>query len=252
MYRVLLGNKRDNVIRKIKKSWTAKLMLAGCCVFVYRVFGGMVELHDKMIFLIPMMGVLLLNLLYMPIRLVKKKQVRHGMGKIFLIGAGCVALYKISVTGLTFSTSILKDIEVGVIILLLVAGTMLTLRKSVTVHSQAGRIHKRDFAHMNGWEFERWCAVWLRNKGFLNVQVTSGSGDFGVDVIAEKNGIRYGIQCKRYEGNVGWHAVEEALAGARYYQCDKSVVMTNSTFTRQAREGAAKVGVLLWDRNCIL
>lgn len=252
MYRVLLGNKRDNVIRKIKKSWTAKLMLAGCCIFVYRVFGGMVELHDKTIFLIPVMGVLILNLLYVPIRLVKKKQVQHGMGKIFLIGAGGVALCKISATGLTFSTSILKDIEVGVIILLLlVVGTMLALRKSMTVHSQAGRIHKRDFAHMNGWEFEQWSGEWLRKHGFYNIKVTSGSGDYGADVLCEKAGVTYAVQCKLYSGKVPYRAVEEVICAREYYKCDRAMIFTNSELTAQANEAAKKLGVVVYDGNVI-
>lgn len=251
MYRVLLGNKRDNVIRKIKKSWTAKLMLAGCCVFVYKIFERMVEMPDKMIFLIPVMGVLLLNLLYVPIRLVKKKQVRHCMGKIFLIGAGCVALYKISVTGLTFSTSILEDIEVGAIILLLVAGTMFALRKSMTVHSQAGRSHKRDFEHMNGWEFEQWSGEWLRKHGFYNIKVTSGSGDYGADVLCEKAGVTYAVQCKLYSGKVPYRAVEEVICAREYYKCDRAMIFTNSELTAQANEAAKKLGVIVYDRNVI-
>lgn len=80
-----------------------------------------------------------------------------------------------------------------------------------------------------------------------NLKSTEGSGDFGIDVIAEKAGVRYGIQCKKYSGTVGWHAVEEAKAGAEYWECQRAVVLTNSNFSRQALEGAAKIGVELWD-----
>lgn len=100
---------------------------------------------------------------------------------------------------------------------------------------------------MDGWEFEEYCASILRKNGFSHVEVTRGSGDFGIDVIAEKAGVRYGIQCKKYSGTVGWHAVEEAKAGAEYWECQRAVVLTNSNFSRQALEGAAKIGVELWD-----
>ena len=41
---------------------------------------------------------------------------------------------------------------------------------------------------MEGHEFEYFCADLLRDKGFLDVEVTRGSGDFGVDILAEKDG----------------------------------------------------------------
>ena len=106
---------------------------------------------------------------------------------------------------------------------------------------------EKKIEHMDGWEFEEYCASILRKNGFSHVEVTRGSGDFGIDVIAEKAGVRYGIQCKKYSGTVGWHAVEEAKAGAEYWECQRAVVLTNSNFSRQALEGAAKIGVELWD-----
>ena len=50
-----------------------------------------------------------------------------------------------------------------------------------------------DFSTMSGWDFERYCADCLLKKGFTKAEVTSGSGDHGVDIIAEQNGIRFGI-----------------------------------------------------------
>ncbi len=48
---------------------------------------------------------------------------------------------------------------------------------------------------------------------FKSVEVTRGSGDYGVDVLAEKEGVTYAVQCKRYDGPVGVKAVQEAYAG---------------------------------------
>lgn len=39
---------------------------------------------------------------------------------------------------------------------------------------------------MDGHEFEYFCAELLKENGFVNVEVTQASGDFGVDVLAEK------------------------------------------------------------------
>lgn len=51
---------------------------------------------------------------------------------------------------------------------------------------------------MDGFQFEYRCAELLRNRGFHKVSVTQSIGDQGIDVIAYKNGEKYGIQCKYY------------------------------------------------------
>ena len=56
---------------------------------------------------------------------------------------------------------------------------------------------------MEGHDFEYWCADLLRKNGYENVEVTPGSGDQGIDVLAEKDGIKYAIQCKCYSKDLG-------------------------------------------------
>ena len=51
---------------------------------------------------------------------------------------------------------------------------------------------------MDGLQFEHRCAELLRYRGFHKVTVTKGSGDQGIDILAQKNGLKYGIQCKYY------------------------------------------------------
>ena len=90
---------------------------------------------------------------------------------------------------------------------------------------------------MEGHEFEYFCADLLRDKGFLDVEVTRGSGDFGVDILAEKDGVTYAVQCKCYN------------AGRDYYDRMVGVVMTNQYFTSAAVDAAKKLKILLWDRG---
>lgn len=103
-----------------------------------------------------------------------------------------------------------------------------------------------DFSSMSGWDFERYCADCLLKKGFTKAEVTSGSGDHGVDIIAEQNGIRFGIQCKLYQGQIPNKAVQEAYTGASYYDCDVAVIMSNSELTKQAQAEAKKLRVKFW------
>ena len=100
---------------------------------------------------------------------------------------------------------------------------------------------------LTGGEFEQYVALVLADNGFKHVQVTKGSGDQGADVLAERNGISYAIQCKNYEGSVGNYAVQEAYAAAQFYRCDRAAVICPWEFTRGAKELAEATGVTLWD-----
>lgn len=102
---------------------------------------------------------------------------------------------------------------------------------------------------MEGHEFEFYCADLLRDRGFSEVEVTSGSRDFGVDILAEKDGVTYAIQCKCYTTPVGVSAVQEVYAGRDYYDCMVGVVLTNQYFTEPAVDMAKKLQILLWDRG---
>ena len=102
---------------------------------------------------------------------------------------------------------------------------------------------------MTGEQFEHFCASLLRANGFRNVKVTQTSGDYGIDVLAQKGMDSYAIQCKRYTSPVGNHAVQEAFSGAAYYGNRTPVVMTNQEFTAAAVETAERIGVRLWGRS---
>lgn len=107
----------------------------------------------------------------------------------------------------------------------------------------------QNYDNMNGHEFEQYSADILRKNGFSNVYVTKGSGDFGIDILASKDGWKYAIQCKKYSSKVGNHAVQEAYSGKDYYNADIAVVMTNNFFTPAAIKTADRLDVELWDRN---
>lgn len=104
---------------------------------------------------------------------------------------------------------------------------------------------------MEGHGFEHWCAEALSNSGFTNVEVTPGSGDQGVDVLAEKDGVKYAVQCKRYTSDLGNTPVQEVHSGKDFYHCHIGAVMTNRYFTAGAKELAKETGTLLWDRDWI-
>lgn len=103
------------------------------------------------------------------------------------------------------------------------------------------------FEDMDGHEFEYFCADLLEQRGFVEVEVTRGSGDYGIDILAERDGVTYAVQCKRYTAPVGVKAIQEAYAGRDYYDRMVGAVMTNQYFTAPAVEAAKKLKILLWD-----
>ena len=100
---------------------------------------------------------------------------------------------------------------------------------------------------MTGVEFEQYAARLLSENGIEVLEETRATGDFGADFVLMLNGERTVLQCKRYARPIGVKAVQEALAAMPYYKCSKAAVITNSTFTRQARELAEESGAILWD-----
>lgn len=129
-------------------------------------------------------------------------------------------------------------------VIVTVAGIMLCRRFRRNARAQ-------ELDDMEGLEFEYYCADLLAANGFIEVEVTKGSGDYGIDILAEKDGVTYAIQCKRYTGLVGVKAVQEAYAGRDYYDRMVGAVMTNQYFTKPAAEAAGKLKILMWDRDYI-
>jgi restriction system protein len=97
---------------------------------------------------------------------------------------------------------------------------------------------------MDAVAFERFCASELERAGW-SAHVTKGSGDQGVDVIAEKDGLRVVLQCKQYSTPVGNKAVQQALGAKMFERAQVAAVVTNSTYTPAAKALAGTAQVLL-------
>nr|DAR31308.1 MAG TPA: Ftsk gamma domain [Caudoviricetes sp.] len=102
---------------------------------------------------------------------------------------------------------------------------------------------------MDGIEFERFSARILQHNGFQQISFTPTTGDQGVDILAEKEGIKYAIQCKCYSSDLGNSPIQEVSTGKIVYRCHVAAVLTNRFFTQGAVEAAEATGTLLWDRD---
>ena len=93
-------------------------------------------------------------------------------------------------------------------------------------------------------DFEAYCADALRRAGW-KASLTGASHDQGVDIVAEKEGLRVVLQCKLYTRPVGNKSVQEAAAGRAHERAHRAAVVTNNSYTPAAEQLAATNGVLL-------
>lgn len=99
-----------------------------------------------------------------------------------------------------------------------------------------------------GLEFEKYIGNLFSKLGYTSV-VTKASQDSGGDVLAQKDGKIFIIQCKNYSSSVGNKAVQEVYAAKGIYKADVAIVITNNYYTEQAHREANALNVELWDRN---
>jgi len=134
---------------------------------------------------------------------------------------------------------------VGVAVLIFLAGWIWFVKRSKNDDDQI-------FDDMEGVEFENYCAELLDAAGYENVEITPQSHDYGIDILADRDGISYAIQCKCYSDTLGIRAIQEAYAGRDYYGSMVGAVMTNQYFTKSAVEFAGKLNILLWDGDHVM
>ncbi|HBP25480.1 MAG TPA: restriction endonuclease [Acholeplasmatales bacterium] len=107
----------------------------------------------------------------------------------------------------------------------------------------------REIDKMNGIEFEQYLGELYSALGY-KTKVTQASGDFGADLILEKDQLRTVVQAKHYKNPVGYKAIQEIDSAKNIYKADEAIVVTNSpSFTRQAISGAKKLRVKLVSRK---
>ena len=137
---------------------------------------------------------------------------------------------------------------------LVVIAALVMLRLSLRLYRATSNVVvNRRLIHvddMDGVEFESYIAGVLKNCGYTNIKLTE-KYDYGIDIIAVKDGIRWGIQVKRYSGLVKADAVRQVVTGLRIYDCDRAMVITNSIFSNVAVRLANSNECVLIDRSAL-
>ncbi|MEK3876474.1 restriction endonuclease [Paenibacillus sp. FSL M7-0420] len=86
---------------------------------------------------------------------------------------------------------------------------------------------------MEGVQFERYLCQLFRTQGY-KAEVTKATGDYGADLIIQKDNKKIFIQAKRYSKSVGIKAVQETQASIAHYGASEAWVVSNSDYTTAA------------------
>lgn len=184
--------------------------------------------------------------------LMKKKHIALRI-TMYIIAIICSLLLLVFILYSSKSTEnrfILSSIAVWLLFVLFCIYKIHRLRHNKGIFRK-GTLCVSELDDMDGFTFEELACDILLANGFDLAENTPASGDFGVDILAQKDGMTYAIQCKRYTEPVSLEAVQQVYAGRAYYECHVAVVMTNQTFTQNAQKLADKLGVVLWDRDTL-
>jgi restriction endonuclease len=98
---------------------------------------------------------------------------------------------------------------------------------------------------MDPEDYEHLVAHLLTEEGW-EAHVTPYRRDFGLDVIAERRGIRLGVQVKMWAGanrRIAGPEVMQLHGAAAYEDCSKGMIVTDSAVLDHAREIAEKLGI---------
>lgn len=108
-----------------------------------------------------------------------------------------------------------------------------------------------DIDRMNGIQFEHYLDLLFQSQGY-SVKVTRAAGDYGADLVLEKDGKAIVVQAKRHNKNVGIEAVQQVHSSMNYYGASEAWVISNREYTDAAMTLARSNGIRLIDRQALI
>ena len=160
-------------------------------------------------------------------------------GLVFLSGIGMFLL----------SQSLVAGILTFFIVLGIVIAVRMILNQQREERLRRSGIY--DIDKMDGRQFELYLGLLFKALGY-KTEVTRSAGDYGADLVIEKNGVRTVVQAKCYAKNVGIDAVQQVQASKAHYKAAQAWVVTNRGFTEAAENLAKSNGVTLIGRERLI
>ncbi|WP_104748017.1 restriction endonuclease [Helicobacter cetorum] len=181
----------------------------------------------------------------------KKNKKKKVIFLVFIVSLGIYLSWNVLLEkSLEFKLVTSADDLLFKLLVILGVFSMLVLLQGIITSYQKRKLKLtlKEIDTMNGFEFEEYCKLFFTSKGF-KAKVTQKSGDYGADLIIEKDGVKWVVQAKRYSHKVSPKAIQEVVSSKAYYNCEKACVITNSYFTQAAKNLAQANEVLLIDRD---
>ena len=115
-------------------------------------------------------------------------------------------------------------------------------------NNSKGSFDSASTENLTGIDFEIKLAQLFEQAGYI-VTLTKKTGDQGADLIMKMNEKKIAVQAKYYTGAVGNKAVQEVIAAVGFYNANEGWVVTNSDFTKSAKELAIRHNITLINGN---
>lgn len=144
---------------------------------------------------------------------------------------------------------------IGLLLLIFLLFVILTLLKQIPRYLYIKKIKDsgiQEVDQMSGWEFEKFLEGLFQKRGYQVEHVGNRRGDYGGDLVLEKDGIRILVQAKRYSKKVDIKAIQEVVAAKRKYNCQRTMVVTNSYLTQPAWDLGVANHVTMWTRKKLI
>lgn len=167
----------------------------------------------------------------------------------FFQGLAGLAAVGLALGGYYVTKSIQGAVSGAIIGLIIVTVIMIIIGQK-----RAERLKKSgiaDIDKMEGIQFEKYLGHLFRAQGY-KAEVTKAAGDYGADLIIQKDNKKIVVQAKRYSKNVGIKAVQEAQASIAHYGASEAWVVSNSDYTAAAYELAKSNRVKLINREALI
>lgn len=162
-----------------------------------------------------------------------------------------ISMFGFGIVGITVYQT--NSIGLGIFLALFFLAIIFSLM-AIKSSKERQRIRKsgiEEIDKMTGIQFEEFLRLLFMDFGY-DVKRTPKSGDYGADLVLEKNQKRIVVQAKRYKSTVGIKAVQEVSSARLHYKAHETWVITNSTYTAAAKKLAESNKVRLIARDQLI
>ena len=115
------------------------------------------------------------------------------------------------------------------------------------------RVSQPDVRALDRFAFEKLVAMSFEQEGFSVQRAGGANPDGGIDLLANKNGVTFGVQCKHWKAwRVGVKEVRAFFGALRDRKIRNGFLVTLEGYTNDAAEFARRNGIELMDETLLL